>query len=229
MSRLETEQQRLFGTRDTHAAGQVHAVVLELVQPSGWSELAALWQGVQADLDLPAPAIAVNGRDGYQLWLSFAQPVGIAQAQAFLEALRRRYLPDVPPERVRSYIGNEGSGSIRPLPHLPPVQVGPERWSAFLAPDLAPVFADEPWLDHPPGADAQADLLSRMQAAGPEAFGRALTALSKDNEDEAAQPVVTRAGGASDPRSFLQSVMQDETVDLRLRIEAAKALLAAGG
>jgi hypothetical protein len=66
-----------------------------------------------------------------------------------------------------------------------------------------------------------------MQATGPEAFGRALAALSQADKDEAAQPVVTRAGGAPDPRGFLLSVMQDETVDLRLRIEAAKALLQA--
>ena len=34
----------------------------------------------------------------------------------------------------------------------------------FVAPDLAALFADEPWLDLPPSSDAQADLLARLLA-----------------------------------------------------------------
>jgi len=227
MTRLQTEQQRLYGSPEAAATGRVRAVVLELVKPSGWSELARVWQAVQADLDLPAPAIAVNGRDGYQLWFSFAAPVDTLQAQAFLEALCRRYLAEVPPERVRSHLGGDGSGSIRPLPTLPPVQVEPERWSAFVTPDLAPVFADDPWLDTPPGVDAQAEVLGRLQAAAPEAFARAIGQLQQEEEPRppALPEGVERSLDTRDPRSFLLSVMRDPGVDLRLRVEAAKALL----
>lgn len=46
--------------------------------------------GVQADLALPAPAIAVNGSDACQRWFSLVEPLPAPQAAAFLDALRRR-------------------------------------------------------------------------------------------------------------------------------------------
>lgn len=227
MDRLRNELERLYGLQAALPPGRVRAAMLELVQPAGWAELARVWQGVQADADCPAPAIAVNGRDGYQLWFSFAQAVEAAQASAFLAALCRRYLAEVRPGCVRSHPGCEDGGAIRPLPPAPPVQVDTQRWSAFLAPDLAPVFADEPWLDHPPGAEAQAEILARLQPIGEEALGRLLAHEAAAASATHAQPAAAPAGPA-DPRSFLVSVMQDPTVALRWRIEAAKALLQAG-
>lgn len=222
MHRLQSELGRLYLVRSAAASGagqpaaddgRVRALVLEFAAPAAWPDLSRLWQGVQADLDLPPPAIAVNGRDACQLWFSLAEPVAPEQAEAFLAALRARYLAGVPPERVRS--GSPAS--------LPPAQVGPERWSAFVAPDLAPLFAEEPWLDQPPGHDAQADLLSRFSSVPPQAFARACS--SHADAPRAAAPVAGPSAGAADPRAFLLSVMQDPSVDLRLRIEAAKALL----
>lgn len=205
MDRLRSELERLFLPR---ADGGVRSLVIELVRPAGWQEVARVWQGVQADLDLPAPAIAVSGRDGVQLWLSFADGMEPARMQAFADALRSRYLRGVPAERVR----------IQQPQVLPPAQVDTERWSAFVAPDLAPLFADEPWLDHPPGSDAQADLLSRIASIAPDAFERVLRQLTT-------APVAAAASDDTDPRTFLLSVMRDPTVDMHLRIEAAKALL----
>jgi hypothetical protein len=37
-------------------------MVLELARPAEWPPLARVWQAVQAELGLPAPAIAVSGR-----------------------------------------------------------------------------------------------------------------------------------------------------------------------
>ena len=82
------------------AKGQVRALVLELARPADWPLLSAVWNAVQTDLELPAPAIAVNGRDGYQLWFSLAQPVPAAQGLDWLDALRQRYLAEVKPQRV---------------------------------------------------------------------------------------------------------------------------------
>jgi hypothetical protein len=216
MDRLLSELERLYLPRGTDS--RVRAAVLQLLQPSAWDDVARVWQGVQADLGLPAPAIAVSGSDAYQLWFSLAEGVAPERAQTFLAELRARYLAGVPPERVR----------LQPPDAMPPAQVAAERWSAFVAPDLAPLFVDEPWLDHPPGPDAQADLLSRVVSIAPPDFERALRALTASAAPAVQQQTAAAAGDdASDPRGFLLSVMRDPGVDLRLRIEAAKALLSA--
>ena len=112
MNRLQSELHRLYLARpaaDGGAAGSalidpsgaVRALVIELARPASWEVLARVWHGVQAELGLPAPAIAVSGTDGLQLWFSLAEPVGVAHARAFLEGLRRRFLPDVAVNRVR--------------------------------------------------------------------------------------------------------------------------------
>lgn len=246
MNRLQGELQRLYlpasaAPTDTGSAAGVRAMVLEVARPTSWSELGAPWQGVQEDLQLPAPAIAVSGSQACQLWFSLLEPVPAEQAQAFLAALRRRYLGAVPPERVRLLPAAQGPGaaSIEHVLPVPPAQVAPERWAAFVAPDLAPLFVAEPWLDHPPGADAQAELLSRFESIRPEAFARAWAQLAASETAAAAPPpgsalVVTAPvpalapapiGEALDPRRFLLAVMHDPAVDLQLRVEAAKALL----
>ena len=105
MNRLPSEWRRLYaptvpgsdataqadlidGTQLVDAQGRVRALVLQLGRPADWRALSRLWQGVQLDLAWPAPAIAVSGKDGHQLWFSLAQPVPVAQARALLTAER---------------------------------------------------------------------------------------------------------------------------------------------
>lgn len=211
------------------AHGQVRAMVLELARPADWRVLSAVWQGVQADLALPAPAIAVSGTDGFQLWFSLAQPVPAAQAWAFLDGLRARYLQGIRPERLRLLPRVEGASVVH-APLIPAPQTDPDQWSAFVAPDLAPVFADTPWLDIPPGRDGQADVLASLRCIQPADFQQALAQLEPAAAQEAVETTVSTPapspfGTGSDPRRFLLAVMNDETVALALRIEAAKALL----
>lgn len=219
MARLQAELQRLYLTHDARpglagADGRVRATVLELARPASWETLARVWRGVQIDLELPAPAIAVSGTDGYQLWFSLLQPVPAAQADAFLESLRRRYLGEIAPERIAT------KPSV-----LPSVERERGRWSAFVAPDLAAVFGDEPWLDLPPGRDAQADLLSHLDSTNPEEWKRALAKLeAADAPAAAATPRPALAAGLH-PRQFLLETMNDRSIELHLRIQAAKALL----
>ena len=111
-------------------------------QPSG--------AAFRPDMTLPAPAIAVNGRDGAiePPVLSLLEPVPVPKAAAFLDALRRRYLGDIVPVRV-AMLPAFDSASARPLVHVRPVptlQADSGVWSAFVASDLAPMFADEPGL-----------------------------------------------------------------------------------
>jgi hypothetical protein len=254
MNRLQAELQRLYLLPDAEREapgceapgligpdGRVRAMVLELARPASWGGLAKVWRGVQVDLELPAPSIAVSGIDGYQLWFSLSESVAVAQAIAFLESLRRRYLGDIAQERIGMKPSFDASAPGHAQHEvLPPVQRVAGRWSAFVAPDLAAVFADEPWLDLPPGPDAQADLLSRLHSTKPDDWKRALERLRPVDTPGSAQtaPALVGASGpeasqihtlpaaaANSPRRFLLEIMNDRTIELHLRLEAAKALL----
>ena len=242
MNRLQAELRRLYLSPAAEEAaaepadlalagpdGQVRSLVLELAGRSSWERLARIWEDVQVELELPAPGIAVSGIDGYQLWFSLAEPVSATQAQGLLAAWCQRYLGDVAPERIRL----SPAGAAQQISGVPPTEAAPGQWSAFVAPDLATLFVDEPWLDLPPSPDAQADLLSRLRSMTPADFQRARARLASGEAtaDNAVSLAGTEAAGAKtlpfqqDPRRFLLAVMNDQAVELRLRIEAAKALL----
>jgi hypothetical protein len=234
MNRLQSEWLRLYLPADAgepspasplfDTTGQVRTLVIELAQPAQWEPLSAVWLGVQDDLALPPPGIAVSGTDGLQLWFSLAEPVSAARGLAFLAGLRSRYLAGLAPARVRLY--PQDTQPPRHAALVPALQGDSGNWSAFVAPGLAPVFADTPWLDIPPGIDGQADLLARLESIKPAAFEAALRALQPVAAP--ASPAVeapASAAGDVDPRRFLQQVLNDASAPLALRVEAAKALL----
>ena len=210
MDRLQTELMRLYGPQDGRSG--VRAMVLEVAKPAGWDALSKLWQGVQVDFELPAPAIAVSGTDAYQLWFSFAEGVPHGEALDFMQALSKRYLGEAAQARVAVH----PAGAV-----MPPFEAAPRQWAAFVAADLAALFADERWLDLAPGVDAQADLLSRLHSTKAQDWSRAFARLVPTG----GASVDDSAPSLDDPRRFLLEVMNDRSVDLRLRIEAAKALL----
>ena len=233
MGRLHTELSRLYlgpaaegdsavdDSRLIDSHGLTRALVLGLARPADWEAMSRVWQGVQADLELPAPAIAVCGADGYQLWFSLAQPVTVAQAQDFLQRLCGRYLSAVAPRRIT--LSPAATGHTRLVPAL---QADTGQWSAFVSSDLAAVFADDPSLDLPPGEDNQADLLSRLKSIQPAELEAALQHLQPEETLPLASAPSTETNlTPRDPRSFLLAVMNDTAVPMALRIEAAKALL----
>ena len=141
---------------DAPASGLVKAWGLDLGRPAAWDVVAQLWRGVQSELGWPAPAIAVNGLDGYQLWMSLAQPLPEAQAREVVAALCQRFWPDLPPARLQcSFAG----------PQVPRLDEARSVWSAWVAPDLAPVFEDAPWLDLPPNLDGQDRKSTRLNSS----------------------------------------------------------------
>lgn len=240
MTRLQSELRRLYllpasGSQDTaadmgslvDADGQVRAMVLELARPADWVALSTVWAGVQADLALPAPAIAVSGKDGYQLWFSLAEPVPAAQATAFLDALRLRYLSDIKPQRIGLLPKVEAVSPLHILHAslVPAQQADSAVWSAFIAQDLAPMFTDEPWLDLPPNPDGQCNLLARLASIQPADLALALARLQPTTLAGQALPATLPGGAWLDPRRFLLDVMNNDSLALGLRIEAAKALL----
>ena len=229
----------------------VRGLVMELTRPPCWEVLARVWYGVQTELDLPAPAIAISGIDGLQLWFSVAEPISVAQAQAFLEGLRAQFLPDIKRDRLRLLPAAESSAfgaQDRAQPHAPPVpalQAHSGNWSAFVAPDLAPVFADTPWLDVPPNEDGQAALLRGLETMKQSVFEAALANFGASTppaspSGPSALPAASAADAFADsftherpvtppgddaPKRFLLQVMNDVAVPLAQRIEAARVLL----
>lgn len=256
MNRLQSELQRLYlplspapvdATQPSvliDASNQVRAMVFALTSPPSWQFLSRVWHGVQAELELPAPAIAVSGTEDLQLWFSLAEPIAVSRAHAFLEGLRLRFLPEVDPGRVGLMPAVDASAQ-HPARHaalVPALQPQTGNWSAFVAPDLAPVFADTPWLDIAPNEEGQAALLRGLHAIKPTVFEAASRRLEPGTPpssltDAVAVAIAAKADASltrappptppadPDPKRFLQRVMNDGTVSLVLRIEAAKALL----
>jgi hypothetical protein len=258
MNRLQSELHRLYLPRVAVDAlhepsssflidpfDRTRTMVLEVTRPPSWELLGRVWLGVQTELELPAPGIAVSGSDGLQLWFSLVDAIAVAQAHAFLEALRSRFLPEVERERMRLMPASEASvldqalhAALAPAP-----QASTGHWSAFVSSDLAAVFVDTPWLDIPPGDEGQAALLRGLESVSAAAFEAACRRLERDAAATASAPDAasdlgrrserpapsTRAGSAAEagdePRRFLLRVMNDESVPMALRIEAAKSLM----
>jgi hypothetical protein len=251
MDRLQAQRQRLFGDGSAtdglpaptlDAQGRTRTLVLGLARPADWTALSRVWQGVQQDAGLPAPAIAVSGQDALQLWFALAQPVAAADGAAWLAKLCQTYWADLPMARVQVWPQPDTQNPCgwRHAPHWPGQAVGEERWSAFIAPDLAPVFEAEPWLDVAPGADGQADLLARLHTVpaqgvvAPSAAPAGYTAPAGPEDSPArgagalaatTPAVPTLVGPYRDAAQFLWAVVNDSAVPLALRIDAAKALL----
>ncbi len=231
MNRLTTELERLYGLpggspRESgliDADGRVRAGVVEITRAADWPLAARLIQSVQAELDLPAPAVAIAGGGGFQVWFSFSDALPVDQVRCFLHGVCEALLGEWQPGQLEFWPESHGA---RPL-SLPPAQdKASGKWSAFIDPDLGGLFVDEPGLEMAPSDERQADLLAGMASMPRDAFERALARLGVSAEVENPAPTTTAAGAAfTDPKTFLLAVMNDPTASLEHRIEAAKALL----
>ena len=252
MNKLTNELQRLYFLRDPQCPGQtpddgsladetatalkmigadgkVRAMVMNFERAGDWDQVANVYQAVQSELNLPAPAVSVSGGRGYGLWFSLAEAVPLAEAQSFLEALQLTYLADLP------FINLDlRPKSATPVMELPPaLQAGTGRWSAFIDPTLGSMFVDEPWLDMSPNMDKQADILASLDSIKAEDFQLALltlripAAVEASPAPQAASPQARPASGEAhgDPQNFLLAVMNDTSEKTRLRIAAAEALM----
>jgi len=220
------------------ADGRVRTLVVEFEKAGDWQHAARLYQAVQDDLGWPAPALSVAGHQGYAIWFSLAQAVPLAQASAFLAALRAAYLADLPALRLGLHPAADAPARIRLVPGRHPAS---GKWSAFIDPTLGGMFIDEAWLEMAPNQDKQAELLAALKSIKPAEFESALGTLQSappsDPAPTAAEPTspsevparrrsTFKVGGDyHDPQSFLLAVMNDVSASARHRIAAAKALL----
>lgn len=230
------------------ADGLSRAMVIKFNQSGDWERVAGLFQAVQEELDLPAPAVSVSGHQGYRLWFSLAEPLPAEQARRFLKALYDQYLADVPAADIELLPDVDAEASTgRGLTQLVPAQNGQTgKWSAFIDPSLGSMFIDEPGLEMAPSLDKQAAILAGQESIKAVDFQRALNLLLQRAQDPlVAQSEAEPAKMAgqppaacdrprsklnvgqhySDPKSFLLAVMNDASASPRHRIKAAQALL----
>lgn len=241
MTRLDRELQRLFRhpnapetdppsrIRAVGPDGDVRTLVIRFAKGADWPKAAQLCEGIEHDLGLPAPAVSVGARGGYQVWLSLAEPVAAHTARAFVTGLTER-LVQAPPSGFDWLPGCESEApSCIDAPPMQDAETG--RWSAFIDPALGAIFSDEAGLDLAPSPDKQAELLGRCQPMAASEFQRVLALLVPPESaaaPDAHSPMTPRGLNRhfDHPRSFLLAVMNDPDTPLRERIEAAKALLA---
>ena len=211
------------------ADGMARAMLVDFAKPGDWPQVADLYQAVQDELDLPAPAISASGQKGYRLWFSLAEPVPVAQAGSFLDALRCKYLPDI--TVVNLELLPAGERTVAKL--LPALHEATGKWSAFIDPSLGAMFVDEPGLEMAPNMGRQADLLAGLKSIKAVDFQRALSVLQARSESAVIRPgpgaghtrtLLNVGCDYSDPKSFLLAVMNDPSASARQRIRAAKAL-----
>ncbi|MFZ4536937.1 hypothetical protein [Propionivibrio sp.] len=262
MNKLNTELQRLYAlhgqqlddSAESSPDGKARAMVVDFERAADWEQAAKLYLAVQNDLNLPAPAVSVSGLKGYGVWFSLEEPVPVAQARIFLNALRLSYLVDIPAANIGlrpdAY---EPAPAIQAVTNLPPsLNILNGKWSAFIDPSLGSMFIDEPWLEMSPNMAKQAGILAGLESINTEDFQKALILLQTQataDTHPGLPPVASSAAiqnqsstlcgsGAgryeltlnagkdySDPESFLLAVMNDPTASAGHRIAAAKALL----
>jgi hypothetical protein len=227
--------------------GMARAMVVSFARATDWEQVANLYQAVQDELDLPAPAVSVSGRKGYSLWFSLAEALPLAQMQAFLAALRLKYLADIPLAHLELQPDALAIKTLAPARHN---TTG--KWSAFIDPSMGSMFIVEPGLEMAPILDRQAGMLAGLKSIKTANFQRALSILQAPSELDG-EPALTLAEAAArlptkvsrppdladgyrysklgegntyaDPRDFLLAVMNDSSVGVKQRIKAAKALL----
>ena len=227
--------------------GMARAMVVSFARATDWEQVANLYQAVQDELDLPAPAVSVSGRKGYSLWFSLAEALPLAQIQAFLAALRLKYLADIPLAHLELQPDALAIKTLAPARHN---TTG--KWSAFIDPSMGSMFIVEPGLEMAPILDRQAGVLAGLKSIKTANFQRALSILQMPSELDG-EPALTLAEAAArlptkvsrppdladgyrysklgegntyaDPRDFLLAVMNDSSVGVKQRIKAAKALL----
>lgn len=216
-------------------SGLARSLVVEFRRAADWPQVAELYQALQEEFELPAPAISVSGRSGYRLWLSLAEARPLAEIRRFLDALQQHYLAAIP----EAGWGTHPASPPVPLPLAPALNAATGKWSAFIDPSMGEMFVSEPGLEMAPNPDRQADLLSRIKSIASQDFQRALVKLEgkaalAEASETASQPAdksnqANPAGHVgshySDPQSFLLAVINDPAASTRDRIEAAKALL----
>lgn len=177
-----------------------------------WERLCGVANALQSELQLPAAAVSMSGARGFALWLSLAEPLPLASAQQFANALRTAFCPELPPLQVDAPV------------ELPPcLDQASGKWSAFIHPGMGSSFAEEPGLDVAPPPAAQAAFLDGLQSIDAAQLQQALELLAA--RQRAAAPARTlstssanaAAGAAPDGLLLKDATLEDIVRHLHAR------------
>ena len=227
------------------ADGCARVMLVDFRRADDWVSVSKLLHALCSELDLPLPALSVAAGGGYRLWLSFAEPLPAGELAAFAEALRRRYLADLPAAHL-AFAPAAAEPSALPLVPAADEQSG--KWSAFIDPTMGSAFVDEPGLPIAPNLQRQAEMLAGLKSIDRADWLRVTALLQPAQAQPLPKPVAQEgeggdpgrgqsrdqgressgldvAGQHQDPKSFLLAVMNDPSVAMHDRISAAQALL----
>ena len=193
-------------------AGRTRTLVLEFGGKGGgekhWSDLCAIANALQHELDLPAPAVSISGRSSFYLWLSLEAPVPLAQARQFLQLLRSVFLP------ASTDILSAAPAAFVESVELPPCLQPSGKWAAFIHPGMGASFVDEPGLDMPPPLHAQLGFVESLRSMTTAQFAKALAVLQQHaGVAPAAAAVATTVPVIKAPSSGGGLLLQDATLE----------------
>ena len=223
------------------ADGRARVMLVDFRRADDWVSVSKLLHALCSELELPLPALSVAAGGGYRLWLSFAEPLPAGELAAFAEALRCRYLADLPAAHL-AFAPAAAEPSALPLVPAADEQSG--KWSAFIDPTMGSAFVDEPGLPIAPNLQRQAEMLAGLKSVDRADWLRVTALLQpaqpavQERVQESGEPGrgqsrdqgressgLDVAGQHQDPKSFLLAVMNDPSVAMHDRISAAQALL----
>jgi len=146
-----------------------------------WRALTRLYEALTQELGLSAPAVSISGRKGYGLWISLAEPIPVAQAQAFIRNLRSVYLSDVPKDEIDLRPDcAEPTNSAQAVVKLSPcLHRANKKWSAFISLEEGGQYTNTPWFESPPNLEQQASLLEPLPSVSLNTFMQAVEKLRK--------------------------------------------------
>jgi len=174
-----------------------------------WDRLCGVANALQDQLGLPAPAVSINGGNGYALWLSLERPVPLNQAQHFLHLLRKTYFPDIPNEEI----GLRPDTLTSTTAELPPcLHMGSGTWAAFINPGMGASFADDTGLEMMPPYAAQAAFLEGLQGISDKQFTQAITIMHPPHGKERTHKTPTPAAHSAPAGLLLKDATLEDII-----------------
>lgn len=144
-----------------------------------WQRLCALANALQQDLELPAPAVSIDGGQAFGLWMSLATPITAQQAHEFATRLLAAYVPEYP----------LASLALEQASQLPPsLNQATGKWAAFIHPGMGAAFIEEAGLDFTPPPTAQLAFLEPLKAITPAQWQHAMEQLAPVTPPAAVAP-----------------------------------------